>query len=84
MNKNLERIIRTAVKSILANTDLSAYRINKIVKAEVSDPASWGVEGDSETCIRRYYENIHRMNVFINFTNHLHARYGICYEAHRL
>ena len=24
MNKNLERIIRTAVKSILANTDLSA------------------------------------------------------------
>lgn len=84
MNKNLERTIRTAVKSILANTDLSAYRINKIVKAEVSDPASWGVEGDSETCIRRYYENIHRMNVFINFTNHLHARYGICYEAHRL
>lgn len=90
MNKNLERTIRKAVKSILANTDLSAYRINKIVKAEVADPASWGPssswggEGDSETCIRRYYENIHGMNVFINFTNRLHARYGICYEAHRL
>lgn len=83
MNKNLERIIRTAVKSILVNTDLSAYRINKIVKAEVSDPASWGKIGeDTETCIRRYYENIHGMNVFINFKNRIHARYGICYEAH--
>lgn len=82
MNKNLEHIIRTAVKSILANTDLSAYRINKIVKAEVADPASWGPGEDMETCIRRYYENIHGMNVFINFKNRLHARYGICYEGH--
>ena len=82
MNKNLERISRTAVKSILANTDLSACRINKIAKAEVADPASWGPEGDMETCIRRYYENIHSMNVFINFKNRLHARYGICYEGH--
>lgn len=83
MNKKLERIIRMAVKSVLDNTDLSAYRINKIVKAELADPASWGAESDKETCIRRYYENIHSMNVFINFTNRLHARYGICYEAHR-
>ena len=82
MNKNLERIIRTAVKSILANTDLSAYRISKIAKSEVADPASWGPLGDLETCIRRYYENIHSMNVFINFKNRLHARYGICYECH--
>jgi ubiquinol-cytochrome c reductase iron-sulfur subunit len=52
-------------------------------KAELADPASWGAEGDKETCISRYYENIQSMNVFINFTNRLHARYGICYEAHR-
>lgn len=83
MNNNLAHTIRAAVKSILANLDLSAYRINKIAKAEVSDPASWGGEGDTEACIRRYYDNIHSMNVFINFTNRLNARYGICYEAHR-
>ena len=82
MNKNLERTIRTAVKSILANTDLSAYRINKNAKAEVADPASWGPEVDTETCIRRCCENIHSMNVVINFKNRLHARYGICYEEH--
>ena len=80
----MKNIIRTAVKSILANTDLSAYRINKIVKTETENPCSWGAgdNEDRETCIRRYYENIHVQNVFANFVDHLQLAYGFNYFNH--
>lgn len=76
----LETIIRTAVKSILANRGLSNYRIDKIAKAEIESPRSWGVPGESsvtEASVRRYYENIHTNSVFINFAGHLQRTYGI-------
>lgn len=70
--KNLERTIRTAVKTVLAGTTLSSYRINKIVKAEIESPRSWGIPGETEVTdasIRRYYENIHTHAVFVNFVD---------------
>ena len=79
MKNETKKIIRTAVKNFLASKNLTAYHINKIVKAEVTDPASWGVPGDNdmESCVRRYYENIKSMNVFVNFQNRLALRYGV-------
>lgn len=82
---NLETTIRNAVKSILNNTDLSAYRINKVVKAEIANPQSWGVPGEStvtEKSILRYYENIHNSSVLPAFINHLSSAYGINYYKH--
>ena len=83
--KSLETLIRTAVKSVLAYTDLSNYKINKIAKAEVESPRSWGIPGEveiTENSIRRYYENIHSSNVFQNFVDHLLNAYSISYYNH--
>ena len=82
---NLETTIRNAVKSVLAGTTLSAYRINKIVKAEIENPRSWGIPGENEVTeasIRRYYENIHSHAVFGNFVDHMRLAYGINYFNH--
>lgn len=83
--KNLERTIRTAVKTVLAGTTLSSYRINKIVKAEIESPRSWGIPGETEVTeasIRRYYENIHTHAVFVNFVDHMRLAYGFNYFNH--
>lgn len=83
--KNIENTIRTAVKTVLAGTTLSAYRINKIVKAEIENPRSWGIPGETEVTddsIRRYYENIHTHAVFGNFVDHMRLAYGINYFNH--
>lgn len=82
---NIENTIRTAVKTVLTNTTLSANRINKIVKAEIENPRSWGIPGESEVTeasIRRYYENIHTHAVFVNFVDHMRLAYGINYFNH--
>lgn len=82
---NLETTIRNAVKSVLAGTTLSAYRINKIAKAEAENPRSWGIPGENEVTevsIRRYYENIHSHAVFGNFVDHMRLAYGINYFNH--
>lgn len=81
LTKETTKLIRESVKSILANTDLSNYRINKIVRAHIDSPLSW-YHPDVKDCVRNYYENIRSQNVFINFTNDLLARFGICYEKH--
>ena len=83
--KNIENIIRTAVKTVLSGTTLSSYRINKIVKAEIENPRSWGIPGEAEVTeasIRRYYENIHTHAVFGNFVDHMRLAYGINYFNH--
>ena len=83
--KNIENIIRTAVKTVLSGTSLSSYRINKIVKAEIENPRSWGIPGEAdvtEASIRRYYENIHHHSVFGNFVDHMRLAYGINYFNH--
>jgi hypothetical protein len=83
--KNIKNTIRTAVKSVLANTTLSAYRVNKIVKAEIENPRSWGKPGETdvtEDSIFRYYENIHEHSVFVNFIDHMRLAYGINYFNH--
>ena len=83
--KNIENIIRTAVKTVLSGTTLSSYRINKIVKAEIENPRSWGIPGEAEVTeasIRRYYENIHTNAVFGNFVDHMRLAYGINYFNH--
>lgn len=83
--KNIKNTIRTAVKSVLANTTLSAYRVNKIVKAEIEHPRSWGIPGETdvtEDSIRRYYENIHTHSVFSNFIDHMRLTYDISYFNH--
>ena len=84
MNK-IETTIRKAVKTVLSGTSLSAYRINKIVKAEIENPRSWGIPGENEVSdasIRRYYENIHTHSVFSNFVDHMRLAYGINYYNH--
>ena len=83
--KNIENIIRTAVKTVLSGTTLSSYRINKIVKAEIENPRSWGIPGEpevTEASIRRYYYNIHTHAVFGNFVDHMRLAYGINYFNH--
>lgn len=85
MAKKINKAISDGVRGILANTDLSTYRVNQIVKAEKADPASWGVPGESsvtEKSILRYYENIHSQAVLINFINRLQAKHGISYYSH--
>jgi hypothetical protein len=84
MQEETKKLIRTSVRSLLRNTDLSEYRIRKIVASEVDDPASWLYPGkDTEWCIRNYYGNLHNsQNVLVNFIDRLHARYGIHYWSH--
>lgn len=83
MEKKINKAISDGVRGILANTDLSTYRVNQIVKAEKADPASWGKNGeDHDTCVLRYYENIHSQSVLINFINRLQAKHGISYYSH--
>lgn len=82
---SINETIASAVRGILANTDLSTYRVNQIVKAEQEDPASWcaGKPGEPrEESVARYYKNIKSQSVLVNFLDRLQAKHGINYSKH--
>lgn len=85
MQEATKKLIRTSVRNLLKNTDLSEYCIRKIVKAELEDPCSWGHpdhDDDPECAIRNYYGNLTSNNVLINFVDHMHRRYFFYYFKH--
>lgn len=85
MLKETEKLIRQSVRNLLSNTDLSDYRIRKIVKAEIEDPCTWSCpngEWYEDKPIIAYYGNLHNMCVFNNFVDHMHAHYGFYYFNH--
>ena len=82
---SINETIASAVRGILANTDLSNYRIEKVVKAEQADPASWGTGKPGEPreeSVARYYKNIKSQSVLVNFLDRLQAKHGINYTNH--
>lgn len=85
MQESTKKLIRTSVRNLLKNTDLSDYRIRKIVKAELEDPCGWrhpDHDDDPEWAIRNYYGNLTSNSVLINFVDHMHARYSFHYFNH--
>ena len=88
MQEETKRIIRKAVRNILDNTDLSDYKVRQIIKGELEDPCSWrhplasDNDPDPDWAIKNYYLSLYRSNVFANWCDHIHARYGIAYSAH--
>lgn len=86
MLKETERLIRLSVRNLLSNTDLSEYKIRKIVKAEIENPRRWS-SPDDEDChedmgIIAYYGHLRDQYVFLNFVDHMHAHYGFYYFKH--
>lgn len=85
MQEATKKLIRTAVRNVLKNTDLTEYRIRKIVKGELEDPGSWlhpGHGEDREWCIANYYRNLTSNSVFASFTTRLYEKYQINYFNH--
>ena len=82
---SIKETIASAVRGILSNTDLSNYRIEKVVKAEQEDQASWGAGKPGEPreeSVARYYRNIKSQSVLMNFLDRLQAKHGINYTSH--
>lgn len=85
MQESTKKLISTAVRNVLKNTDLTEYRIRKIVKGELDDPGSWLHHDhgeDREWCIANYYSNLTSNSVFASFVSRLNARYQINYYSH--
>lgn len=88
MQDSTRELIRKSVHEFCKNTDLSAYRVRKIVEAELAEPCSWyhpdhRDDPDEDWPIKNYYGNLHRsQHVLINFIEHVHERYGIYTPKH--
>lgn len=87
MQEETKKIIRKSVRNILDNTSLPDDKVRQIVKDELENPCAWrhpdhDNDPDPDWAIKNYYLSLYLPNVFANWCDHIHARYGIAYSAH--